>query len=75
MSNRIQREAELGRKLDEAESHRIRYRQAVEEGDMDSALEHLRAALDAAPSDWEFRPRLEADLEALMGATAKGKPR
>jgi tetratricopeptide (TPR) repeat protein len=75
MSDRIQREADLGRKLDEAESHRIRYRLAVEEGDMDGALEHLRAALEAAPSDWEFRPRLEADLDALLGAGAKGKLR
>jgi len=75
MSDRIEREADLGRKLDEAESHRIRYRQAVEEGDMDAALEHLHAALDAAPSDWEFRPRLEADLAALQSTGAKGKLR
>jgi tetratricopeptide (TPR) repeat protein len=71
---RIQRDAELGRKLDEAESHRIRYRVAVEEGKLDAAVEHLRAALEVAPADWEHRARLESDLAALQGpAGAAGR--
>jgi tetratricopeptide (TPR) repeat protein len=74
MRDQIQRDAELARKRDESESHRIRYRLAVEQGDMDLALEHLRAALESAPPGWEHRARLEADLAALQGAPAPKPP-
>lgn len=70
---RMAAEAELARQRDEAESLRLRYRLAVEQGEIDAALGYLQRVLEAAPPDWEERPRLEADLEALEQLLGLGR--
>lgn len=58
-------EAELARRLDEAESSYVRAREAVDEGDLRAALQHYTQALAVAPPDWPERERTEADVQAI----------
>lgn len=57
---------------EKAEQHRIqavalreRGLSAVEQGDLESALADFQQALELAPNEWEHRPRLLADVEAI----------
>lgn len=73
-------EAELRRRIDEAESNYVRARDAVDEGDLQSALAHFQHALAVAPEDWIARERTEADVKAIrawlgQGAQPEDKPR
>jgi tetratricopeptide (TPR) repeat protein len=58
-------EAELRRRLDEAESNHVRGRMAIEQGDFRAGIGFYRSALSVAPADWEHRSRLEADVVAV----------
>lgn len=58
-------EADLRRRIDEAESNYVRARDAVDEGDMPTALKHYLHALAVAPADWYARERTQADVQAI----------
>ncbi|HVS17173.1 MAG TPA: hypothetical protein VMT18_01140 [Planctomycetota bacterium] len=67
-------EAELRRRLDEAESSYVRARAAVDEGDLAGALEFYRHALEAAPEDWSELERVQADVQAIRDWMAQNPP-
>ena len=78
--SRLAAEAEQARLSDEAESLRLRYRLAVEQGEIQVALEYLERVLALAPADWPERARLVADRAALAellqrSSGAEGAPR
>ena len=58
-------EAEVRRRLDEAESSYVRAREAVDEGDFAAAIGFYEHALGSAPADWSERERLQADIQAI----------
>lgn len=73
-------DAELRRRIDDAESNYVRARDAVDEGDLQAALRHFLQALAVAPDDWLARERTEADVQAIrawleQGAKPQEKPR
>lgn len=73
-------EAELRRRIDEAESDYVRARDAVDEGDLQAALRHYQQALAVAPADWYARERTDADVKAIRAwleqdAESKESPR
>jgi tetratricopeptide (TPR) repeat protein len=66
-------EAEHRRRLDEAESNYVRAREAVNEGDLQAALERFTQALAVAPPEWSERARTEADVEAIRAWLQQAK--
>lgn len=56
---------EAARKLDIAENARVAGRDASADREFVTALGHFERSLDIAPDDWEHRPRVQADIDAI----------
>ena len=59
------RQAELVRRLEEADLARKRGAILVRDGEYASALEELQGSLKTAPADWTERGQVERDIEAI----------